>query len=77
MPDPVQDVGTRRRSFRRSLQKRLRLPLIELARQPDPATLVARIRARKAATGKGLSADQILGFRDADRRCRFEIPPGG
>jgi plasmid stability protein len=51
----------------RSLQEYLRSVLIELARQPEPESLVARIRARKAATGSTLSADQILAYRDADR----------
>jgi hypothetical protein len=49
------------------LQEHLRLLLIELARQPDVATVVERIRARKAHTGLGLSSDQILAYLDSDR----------
>jgi hypothetical protein len=52
----------------RSLQEYVRARLIELAEKPDAEVLVARIRARKAATGSTLSPDQILGHRDADRR---------
>ena len=52
----------------RSLQEHLRLLLIELARQPDVATVVARIRARKAIVGAGLTGDQILRYRQSDQR---------
>lgn len=52
----------------RSLQEYLRAKLIELAGQPDAEALVARIRARKAAHPISLSAEQILGYRDEDRR---------
>jgi len=51
-----------------SLQEYLRAQLIELARRPDAATLVARIRARKASTASKLSRKRILSHRDADRR---------
>ncbi len=52
----------------RSLQEYLRAQLIELARRPDPAALVARIRDRKARTGTTISAERILAHRDAERR---------
>jgi plasmid stability protein len=52
----------------RSLQEYLRTKLVELARQPEAESLVARIRCRKAATGSTLSADRILSYRSADRR---------
>jgi hypothetical protein len=52
----------------RSLQEYLRSRLIELAGQPDAETLVQRIRARKAAAGSSLPADEILSHRDTDRR---------
>ena len=52
----------------RSLQEYLRARLIELAGQPDAEALVARIRARKAAHPVSLTAEQILAYRDADRR---------
>jgi hypothetical protein len=41
---------------------------VELAEAPDVAVLVARIRARKAATGGDVTRDAILAHRDADRR---------
>lgn len=46
----------------------LRAKLIELAGQPDAEVLVARIRARKAAHPVSLTAEQILAYRDEDRR---------
>ena len=52
----------------RSLQEYLRSRLIEFARQPEAETLMARIRARKSATESVLSADEILSYRDEDRR---------
>ena len=51
-----------------SLQEYLRAKLIEIAAQPDAEALVARIRARKAAHAVSLSAEQILAYRDEDRR---------
>ena len=51
-----------------SLQEYLRAKLIEMAAQPDAEALVARIRARKAAHAVSLSAEQILAYRDEDRR---------
>jgi hypothetical protein len=42
--------------------------LIELARRPDAEVLLARVRERKQRTGSRLSAESILGYRDADRR---------
>jgi antitoxin FitA len=52
----------------RSLQEYLRARLIELAAQPDAEALVARVRARKAAHHTELPSEQILAFRDEDRR---------
>lgn len=52
----------------RSLQEYLRARLVELARMPDAEVLVARVRARKAATGGPITAARILDHRDADRR---------
>lgn len=52
----------------RSLQEYLRARLIELAGQPDAEALVARVRARKAAHSTELPPEQILAFRDEDRR---------
>lgn len=52
----------------RALPEYLRSRLAELARQPDAEALMARVRARKEATGSFLEADQILVHRAADRR---------
>lgn len=38
------------------------------ASRPEPADLLARVRARKRQAGNSLDADTILGHRDADRR---------
>jgi len=69
VPDETRDeLAARAALAGRSLQEHLRLLLIEVARQPDVATVVARIRARKAAVGSGLTASQILGYRGSDQR---------
>ncbi len=52
----------------RSLQEYLRARLIEMAERPDAESWLARVRARKAVTGTGVSPDEIVAFRDADRR---------
>ncbi len=69
VPDETRDeLAARAALTGRSLQEYLRSRLIELSRQPDAETLVERIRARKAATGSALDAQQIIAHRDADRR---------
>ena len=50
------------------MQEHLRLLLIELARLPDAATVVERIRVRKAATSSGLPVDKILVYLDSGRQ---------
>lgn len=51
----------------RSLQEYLRARLIELADAPDVEVWIARVRARKAATGGSITTDRVLAHRDADR----------
>jgi plasmid stability protein len=69
VPDEARDeLASRAALTGRSLQEYLRAKLIELASQPDAEALVARIRARKAASGGALPADRILAYRDEDRR---------
>ena len=69
VPDETRDeLAARARLTGRSLQEYLRSQLIELASQPDSETLMRRVRSRKAATGPGLSAEEILAYRDTDRR---------
>jgi antitoxin FitA len=69
VPDETRnELAARAALAGRSLQEYLRAKLIELAGQPDAEALVARIRARKAAHPVSLTAEQILAYRDADRR---------
>lgn len=69
VPDETRDeLAARAALTGRSLQEYLRARLVELAASPDAEALVARIRARKAATGTSLSAKRILAHRDAGRR---------
>jgi plasmid stability protein len=69
VPDDTRDeLAARAARSGRSLQEYLRAELIELARKPDPADLIVRVEARKRATGTELSPEEILAFRDADRR---------
>jgi plasmid stability protein len=69
VPDDARDeLAARAARSGKSLQEYLRGELIELARKPDAASLVARIRDRKANTGGALAAETILEHRDADRR---------
>jgi plasmid stability protein len=69
VPDETRnELAARAALAGRSLQEYLRAKLIELAGQPDAEALVARIRARKAAYPVSLTAEQILAYRDEDRR---------
>lgn len=66
--DTAAELAARAAATGRSLQEYLRGRLVEMARLPDAEVMLARLRARKAATGGTLSASQILEHRDADRR---------
>ncbi|MGH8901752.1 MAG: FitA-like ribbon-helix-helix domain-containing protein [Egibacteraceae bacterium] len=69
VPDDVRDeLASRAALAGRSLQEHLRAGLIELARRPNVETLMAQVRARKAATASRLSAEEILAHRDQGRR---------
>ncbi len=69
VPDSARDeLAARAARSGRSLQEYLRLHLIEVVRRPDPTDLAARIADRKDRTGTTLSAEAIIGHRDADRR---------
>lgn len=69
VPDHVRDeLAARAARAGRSLQEHLRLELIDLARQPSPTDLMAEVRRRKATTRTGLTPEEIIGYRDADRR---------
>ncbi len=68
VPDRVRDeLASRAALAGRSLQEHLLAELVELVRRPSVEALVAKIRARKEATGSVLRADRILAHRDADR----------
>jgi hypothetical protein len=67
-PETRDELAARASLTGRSLQEYLRGLLIELARQPDVATVVERVRDRKSHSSSGLSSGQILGYLDADRR---------
>lgn len=69
VPDEVTDeLSARAAATGRSLQEYLRAKLVELSRTPDPEVWVARLRARKAATGGSIGVERLLAHRDADRR---------
>lgn len=69
VPDATRDeLAARARRSGRSLQEFLRAELIDLADKPDPASVLARVRARKAATETHLDPASILDQLDADRR---------
>ena len=52
----------------RSLQEYLLRQLIEWADRPDNASLIRQARERAIAAGSSFSADDILAWRDMDRR---------
>jgi plasmid stability protein len=62
------ELAARAAASGRSLQEYLRATLVDLAERPDLAQVLDRIRSRKRATEANLTADQILEYRDADRR---------
>jgi plasmid stability protein len=69
VPEDTRDeLAARAARSGRSLQEYLRAALIELARRPDPAALIERVRERKRHTDSRLTAKQILSHRDRDRR---------
>lgn len=69
VPDHVRDeLAARAARAGRSLQEHLRLEIIDLARRPSPTDLMTEVRRCKDAIGTELSAEEILGYRDADRQ---------
>ena len=68
VPDETtKELAARAATTGRSLQEYLRARLVELAGAPDAEVFMARVRARKAATGGAVSTERILAHRDADR----------
>jgi plasmid stability protein len=69
VPDRVRDeLAARAARSGRSLQEYLRAMLVDEAARPPVADVIARARARVAATGVRVDAESILAARDADRR---------
>jgi plasmid stability protein len=62
------ELAARAAASGRSLQEYLRAELIELARRPDVATVLARVRQRKERTGSRVTAEAIVEALDAERR---------
>jgi plasmid stability protein len=69
VPDEVRDeLAARAARSGKSLQEYLRGMLIASAARPPVDDVIARARARVAATGVHVDADAILAARNADRR---------
>lgn len=69
VPDEIRDeLAARAARAGKSLQEYLRGMLIESAARPAVDDVIARARARVAATGVRVDADSIFTARDADRR---------
>lgn len=69
VPDHVRDeLAARAARSGRSLQEYVAAQLAELASRPDPQDVLARARERVRASGRRVTAESILGDRDADRR---------
>jgi plasmid stability protein len=68
VPDAVRDeLAARAARAGKSLQEYLRGMLVESAAHPTVDDVIARARARVAATGVRVDADSILAARDAER----------
>ena len=69
VPTAVRDeLAGRAARAGKSLQEYLRGMLVEAAARPAADDVIARARARVAATGVRVDSDAILAARDADRR---------
>ena len=69
VPDEVRDqLAARAASRGQSLEEYLRLLLVSVVEKPTVEEVLARARARVAATGVRLSSDSIVRARDAERR---------
>lgn len=69
VPNDVRDeLAARASRAGMSLQEYLRRMLVQTAARPAVDDVIARARARVAATGVHIDRDTILAARDADRR---------
>ncbi len=66
--DTRNELAARAAQSGRSLQEYLRQELIKLAERPDPEALMATVREFRQGTGRGLSVEEILEYRDSGRR---------
>jgi len=68
VPDAAsEELAARAALTGRSLQEYLRSLLVDIASRPDAEAWVAKVRARKNATGSAISVERVLALRDADR----------
>ena len=68
VPDATsEELAARAALTGRSLQEYLRTLLVDIAGRPDAEAWVAKVRARKDATGSAISVEQVLALRDSDR----------
>ena len=65
--DTSEELAARAALTGRSLQEYLRARMVELAGAPDAEVWMAKVRARKTATGGSITVEQVLAHRDADR----------
>jgi len=69
VPDEVRnELAARAARAGKSLQEYLRGMLVDSVERPPVEDVIARARARVAATGVRVQAESILAARDADRR---------
>ena len=69
VPDRTRnELAARAARSGRSLQEFLRLELIALADKPDMESLLARIAERKEVSQTRLSSEDILAYREEDRK---------
>jgi hypothetical protein len=66
--DAHRELAARAALSGQSLQEYLRAQLVEMAGRPDAKVLMARVRARKQATGTRLPPGWIVAQHDADRQ---------
>lgn len=69
VPDDVRDtLASRAARSGRSLQEYLSAQLAELASRPDVSEAVAAVRERARTAGRVIDPDDIVAYRDDERR---------
>ena len=64
----VDELAARAAREGRSLQEYLKAYFVEITSKPDMATWIAQVEADQTANPVRVSTDDILAWRDADRR---------